>query len=58
MKETGFTIVTITLVVRHQCGQLITIHGDDWDDVHGVCPVCDEEYDLDFAPTDVAINEI
>lgn len=57
MNVPGFTILTITLVVRHRCGRQITLHGDNWDDVHGICVVCDEEIDLDLAPGAAQIVE-
>ena len=47
--DESIRIETITIIGRHPaCGKRVTIHGDAWDDVHGVCPHCDEEIDMLF----------
>lgn len=49
MSDKSIHVETITIVGRHPaCGRRVTIHGDAWDDVHGVCPHCDEEIDMLF----------
>lgn len=55
MNEQPFSVLSITLVLRHDCGGDVVIHGDDWDDLHGECAMCGEEFD--FSLTDLKIED-
>lgn len=55
--DDGLSVVLVTIVARHRCGRYVTLHGDDWDDVHGMCVHCDEEYHLSFVPGGVEVTE-